>query len=816
MSVQASGTPTDFVPMRFSLSPTVTRESGQLDESDLEQQWWHQSDGPPGLRAPPPPLREELRKQTVENPANQMRSVFGTALGVDLSQQCNAGSSQSTAQGIQAGDLVAEKGCELPVAGNTGATDTNKDEGRSIPEGRWKMLRDIPQLNLAVGQAWEAGIYVQSWHTQCSTIFHSIAEPFAEFADRMWKAAMIMYKQKSESLITPVPPMISAEDKDFEARLSGALMRVVPEEIKVSAIEGAMGQLVSSAMLYMGVLARLQPAGPEEASSLLSFVRSPPIASSARELEGLFRRYRLALRRLVQLNMPEVAPSEQLKALQMMTRTLERKYPAFHMRLNLLRLFPESSTRPTKEGVERYFTTAEQQVLELTADEASRADRRMGAAPDAGNTAINTASTSSQQPPKKGMCYFYKKPGGCLRKDCPFLHSEEAKGKGKGKDEGSKGGKGKSKGDKSNVSVAEASASNPRPKTNPNPKPKGDSRAQKLLGVDEANHSKVSLLRSVPDARVARLEHAVDPNGNPKMVLLDSGANEVVRPLCEELSIHDTSRFIPLDVSMVSGACEQGYRSIRDGEVAIPMKNDEWIAGLGRVVQAGYDFHWTKQGCTLTSEDGTELPVVIKNGLPYLDWGSFKGVRRHLAKARRRAPNMQLHRAWGATLNEAKPSILEPGEHMAFEKSPAESEETGETKGALASTEEKAQALLQRGDVKTHELLDVLAGAGLKLRKRRRRAEPQTDLVSIWNFGRYQHGGVHGISSLAKARPQLTRLLTSYVRQRCPNHQFTTITVTEDVAFRPHRDKFNQHGSRMWRLVCRISLEGKCGYTMKG
>ena len=103
----------------------------------------------------------------------------------------------------------------------------------------------------------------------------------------------------------------------------------------------------------------------------------------------------------------------------------------------------------------------------------------------------------------------------------------------------------------------------------------------------------------------------------------------------------------------------------------------------GRVVQAGYDFHWTKQGCTLTSEDGTELPVVIKNGLPYLDWGSFKGVRRHLAKAHRRAPNMQLHRAWGATLNEAKPSILEPGEHMAFEKSPAESEETGETKGAL-------------------------------------------------------------------------------------------------------------------------------------
>ena len=800
-SAQARETPTEFVPMSFSLSPTVTRESDQKDESDPEQQWWFQSEGPPGLRAPPPPLPEELRKQTVENPTNLMRPVFGTALGVDLSQQCNAAASQSIAQELQTGDLVAEKGCELPVAGNTGAL--NKDEGRSIPEGRWKMLRDIPQLNLAVGQAWEAGIYVQSWHTQCSTIFHSIAEPFAEFADKMWKAAMVMYKQKSESLIMPVPPIISAEDKDFEARLSGALMRVVPEEIKVSVIEGSMGQLVSSAMLYMGVLARLQPAGPEEASSLLSFVRSPPIASSARELEGLFRRYRLALRRLVQLNMPEVAPSEQLKALQMMTRTLERKYTAFHMRMNLLRLFPESSTRPTKEGVERYFTTAEQQVLELTADEASKADRRMGAASDAGSTAINTASTSSQQPSKKGICYFYKKPGGCLRKDCPYLHSEEVKGKGKG--EGSKRGKGKSKSDKSNVSVAEANASNPRPKPKPNAKPKADSRAQKLLGVEEANHSKVSLLRSVPDARadgyarsptVARLENAVETHADPKMVLLDSGANEVVRPLCEELSIQDTSRFIPLDVSMASGACEQGYRSIRDGEVAIPMKSDEWIAGLGRVVQAGYDFHWTKQGCRLSSEDGTELPVVIKNGLPYLDWSSFKQVRRRLAKAHRRAPNMQLHRSWGATLNEAQPSILEPGEHMTFEKNPADPDEICENKDALARTEEKAQALLQKGDVKTHELLDVLAGAGLKLRKRRRRAEPQTDLVSIWNFGRYQHGGVHGISSLARARPQLTQLLTSYVRQRCPAHQFTTITVTEDVAFRPHRDKFNQHGSR--------------------
>ncbi|CAE7300743.1 RE1 [Symbiodinium sp. CCMP2592] len=368
MSAPTRGTPTESVPMRVSLSPTVTRESDQLDESDPEQQWWFQSGGPPGLRAPPPPLPEEMRKQTVENPANQMRHVFGTALGVDLSQHCNAGSSQSAAQGTQTGGFVAEKGCELPVAGNTGAPDANKDEGRIIPEGRWKMLRDIPQLNLAVGQAWEAGIYVQSWHTQCSTIFHSIAESFAEFADRMWKAAMVMYKQKSESLIMPVPPMISAEDKDFEARLSGALMRVVPEEIKVSAIEGAMGQLVSSAMLYMGVLARLQPAGPEEASSLLSFVRSPPIASSARELEGLFRRYRLALRRLVQLSMPEVAPSEQLKALQLMTRTLERKYPAFHMRMNLLRLKVWNDTLQEQEQQE-FYQAAEGEISNMLSNE---------------------------------------------------------------------------------------------------------------------------------------------------------------------------------------------------------------------------------------------------------------------------------------------------------------------------------------------------------------------------------------------------------------------------------------------------------------
>ena len=68
--------------------------------------------------------------------------------------------------------------------------------------------------------------------------------------------------------------------------------------------------------------------------------------------------------------------------------------------------------------------------------------------------------------------------------------------------------------------------------------------------------------------------------------------------------------------------------------------------------------------------------------------------------------------------------------------------------------------------------------------------------MSIWTFfGRWQHGGCHGLTKLAKQPPKLTELMCAMVRKAFPERDFSTIAVTEDTVFRPRRDKFNERGS---------------------
>ena len=717
----------------------------RASQKDGESEWWDwHGDQPPGLTRPlnPPSLPEHVKKAT-SSLSDAFRPLYGAALGVDLGKRGSV--EKESDQVIDNGDVQWGEG---------------PDRSR-IPEGRWKMLRDLPSLTLPGGAAWEIGVYFQSWKAQCRTIFFGISAEFASYVQKCWDKADELYADKSQRLINPVAPQTHADDHDFEARLSAALMRILPDEVKLPVVEGTASGLVSSVMLFVGVLGRLQPAGPEEATSLLQFVRSPPTAQTAQELDTLLRRYRLALRRLSQLGMPDIAPTELLRAAQNMTKQLERKYNSFQMRLNLLRLFPETSSRPTAEGVEKYLATAESQVLELVADEASRAAKPTGQAE------VHQASSSSGATPSQRKCYFYGTEQGCRRgKECPFIHDDKDKGKGKGK------GKDKGKKGKETSQVAQSQTQQkPDPKAKPEPKakaepkpkpkanPKAKASAQKLLGVDEGG-AQVNTVRvrerqqqqqqhadmsgscsnlmhdEVPDSELnphrthvefavsggrGRLQWIVRPSycmltvqealdliaGNlsvdsleldwqdfrapqrgeighdiqlaiwanrnhiaivqdiwddteilgtayavetvehrylvvvytsrrdndqrygvifserqevkwrrqqldaevwppivakataggeasqlegfiPEWVLLDSGANEICRPLDPAIDYANAKQYIPLDVTLASGRAATGYRSVKDGEISMQMEGHDWIAGLSRLVDAGY------------------------------------------------------------------------------------------------------------------------------------------------------------------------------------------------------------------------------------
>ena len=366
---------------------------------DKESQRWHEG-LPPGLGAPPPLIPEHMRKPGLllggQQAADTMRPFYGRALGVNLDQPV-------TGQIGQGGSIMRPPG-QGAATSDSGAQDESLAEGEKIPEGRWKLLKDLPKLELTGAQSWEQGAQYHSWRAQCTTIFSGVGHAFAQYAKLVWSQAEQLYQDKATNMKMPRVPEVRSEHLDFEARFTSALLRILPEAIRTPAVENADDGCISSVMLCVGVLSRLQPAGPEEASSLLSFLRTPPTASTAQDLEGLMRRYTLALRRVEQLQMPPIAPSEQIKALQAMTKTVERKYNTFHMRLNLLRLFPEASSRPTVEGVERLRTTIEQQLHELTADEIAK-ESRQGANKDI--PTVNYAGTGgSQGSTSRGICHF--------------------------------------------------------------------------------------------------------------------------------------------------------------------------------------------------------------------------------------------------------------------------------------------------------------------------------------------------------------------------------------------------------------------------
>ena len=386
------------------------------------------------------------------------------------------------------------------------------EDSKGIPDNRWKMLKDLPELKISGAQAWETGIQLRLWKSQCVTICSGIGAKFVTYFTDTWKEAEKLYRIQSEILAIPQAPAVRSEDLDLEARLTSAMLRVLPDSVKVPVVERAGDGLISSVMLFISVLSRLQPAGPEETQTLLNFLRNPPVASTVTDVESTLRRYRLAQRRLTQLGLPDIAPGEQLRDISNMIKSIEKKYPVFSMRINLLKLFPEASSRPASDGIEKYLTSIEAQIT----DESCRSFKQ-----DFGNASVISTAAAEKD---SRRCYFHSKPGGCKRDNCQFNHETVRGSAGKGKEKGNKdekgGGKGAKggkdgkggKGGKGKDSHANAANATPslNPKANPKASPKADPKAnakasaKQLLGVDK-NQSEAASSAKASSVRVFRL-----------------------------------------------------------------------------------------------------------------------------------------------------------------------------------------------------------------------------------------------------------------------------------------------------------------------
>ena len=292
-----------------------------------------------------------------------------------------------------------------------------------------------------------------------------------------------------------------------------------------------------------------------------------------------------------------------------------------------------------------------------------------------------------------------------------------------------------------------------------------------------------------PNAAMARCGTA----GDGDLVLIDSGANEVLRsgPCGETNKSSD-----PLSVTLASGDTIQAFRN-RHGEVCLPKEkaadneadDSSWIVGIRRVIDLGGKFSWDPSGAFVSyphpfNAETVYCQCIIQNGLPYIAWSDFRLMRIALSKQYK-------HQARGTQCNQM---TTHEDMHIASweDVSTVEEESRSFAHNVVSDAAEEAarQRLQQEGPISHDELLDLIRKADLKpvATRRTSKIEGSDKRVKAWVFGAYVHGPQTGLTAMTKQRPWLTQALARYMSSKSIE-PFTSIVVADNLVFAPHQDK---------------------------
>ena len=137
--------------------------------------------------------------------------------------------------------------------------------------------------------------------------------------------------------------------------------------------------------------------------------------------------------------------------------------------------------------------------------------------------------------------------------------------------------------------------------------------------------------------RLERTDHPAANIAAPRQqpaVLVDSGANETIRPWGETINETGCKK---TSVVTASGDRVPALRTT-DGELRIKSSGEscDWLLSVRRLVEAGGTFGWTQNGAEVAFRDheGREQHIKrhIVNGLPFLGWTEFRPIRILLSK----------------------------------------------------------------------------------------------------------------------------------------------------------------------------------------
>ncbi|CAE7231546.1 unnamed protein product [Symbiodinium sp. CCMP2592] len=296
----------------------------------------------------------------------------------------------------------------------------------------------------------------------------------------------------------------------------------------------------------------------------------------------------------------------------------------------------------------------------------------------------------------------------------------------------------------------------------------------------------------------ARLECIDQPTGStaavPQVtmpsVLVDSGANETIRPWTSDIKESGGKR---TTVVTASGDHVPAVKT-RDGELCIqasPSSRD-WLLSVRRLVDAGGAFSWNQSGATVTYLDQhgrhQTIECLIQNGLPFLSWQDFRPIRIMLSR---------FHKAQTSSALLAKAGGDDEGwvecdtctlEQLMQDTWNEETMCAGvEFTDEVLKSETLAREVLAKGSITYEELWEVVRNASLPMSSRR---------AKMWIFGYYCHGGIVGITNLTRQRPNLCKLVNAFIRQELPGLTYATFQIAIDATLTPHRDLTNEVSSK--------------------
>ena len=702
----------------------------------------------------------------------------------------------------------------------------------------WKYLRQAPELVVTSERTWERCLALDLWLQQMSICASAVSERMERHWRSVMEQARAMYtRTQSLSVADRVSTMTASNAvsclpgfEQHENKLLVTLMTVLPAEVKRPLLEARPNSSPSSVELIHQALEWFGPGGREDCTSLLEFVRKPGTNSvSVAECRARLRLWRTARSRLTKLNMSQPPPTEVLTALDEILLPLERRYEALRFALQNARLSP-GVRQPTEDGVASYERLAEQELMLLDQDKRVRMS--------AGVNEISAVQTEQVKKP----CHFFNRPGGCNRHPCPFAHllpgDKRPKAKAKPKAKAEPKGKGKGKG------------KNPEPKPKAKPKPAAAKAAAEPVVEVLASMVMVS---SETEMLMQCLSSA--GSGSAPLVLVDSGANQVLRPWTDEVQ-SNLAGATEISVTLASGEQRQGWKTA-DGEVVLPrqlcpqVQNKPWILPVSRLVgELGYQVLWKPDAVELVSPEGKKTSCVMKHDLPYIRWKEFLPIRKQLAKSFRSKAALVCAFSENA-MGSPDPAVTSEDEvdaendrdmWVASLCQPAVQGAASVKDIQIRAVEEIAKAYLAEcgeltGDALTPFLEPLLMHLPFVMRIVPRMANAgEGGRTNSLVFGLYQHGGFIGVSVATVRMPSVVQLLNTLIkRQLPPDATWTSVYVSKNAHVSPHRDSRNTgvsylrafgdfEGGRLWvedpdgQILVAFKGEKRCGtlYPTKG